>query len=153
MDLKAVDEVLAHHPEIEGNLISILHELQEHYRYLPRPVLVRLAQRTGIPLTRLYSIATFYHFFSLKPKGRHEIHVCLGTACHVKGGQRVLDDLTRRLGVAPGEVTPDMQYSVNTVRCVGACSFAPVVAVGNQTYGEVTPKKVSEILKQHHTAS
>jgi len=153
MNLEFVEEVLERHPEVEGNLISILHEVQSHYHYLPKAALVHLAKRTGIPITRLHSIATFYHFFSLKPKGRHQIHVCLGTACHVKGGQRVLDDLARRLGIAPGEVTPDMEYSVDTVRCVGACSFAPVVAVGDQTYGGVTPKKVSEILKQHKAVS
>ncbi len=148
-DLKPVDEILGRFPEVTGNLISVLHEVQSRYSYLPEEVLRHLAGKTGIPITRLYSIATFYHFFSLKPKGRHQIHVCLGTACHVNGGQRILDDVERRLGVKAGETTADMRYSVSDVRCVGACSFAPVVIVDESTYGEVTPKKVSDILKKH----
>ncbi len=149
MDLAAVDDILARHPEVKGNLISILHEVQSHYQYLPEEVLRHLAGRTGVPVTRLYGIATFYHFFSLKPKGRHQIHVCLGTACHVKGAHRVLDEFERRLGVRAGETTPDMRYTVDEVRCVGACSFAPAVVVGEKMYAEVTPRKVADILKRH----
>lgn len=149
---QSVDKILERTPQVTGNLISVLHEIQSQYSCLPKEALRHLAEQTGIPITRLYSIATFYHFFSLKPKGRHEIHVCSGTACHVKGSQRVLDDLTRKLGVEAGETTPDMRYTLNEVRCVGACSFAPVVVVGDQTYGEVTAKKISEILSKHNAA-
>ena len=149
MDLKPVDDILARHPQVTGNLISVLHEVQSLYNYLPEDALRHLAKKSGVPITRLYSIATFYHFFSLKPKGRHQVHVCLGTACHVKGGQRVLEEFERKLGVAAGETTPDMRYTVDEVRCVGACSFAPAVVVGETMYADVTPKKVSEILKKH----
>jgi NADH:ubiquinone oxidoreductase subunit F (NADH-binding)/NADH:ubiquinone oxidoreductase subunit E len=148
-----IDGILSRYVEVTGNLISLLHEVQSHFGYLPKDALYYLAKRTGIPITRLYSIATFYHFFSLKPKGRYEIHVCTGTACHVKGAARILDELTRKLGIKQGETTPDMQFTLNEVRCVGACSFAPVVVVGDQTYGENNPKKISEILKKYQIGS
>jgi NADH:ubiquinone oxidoreductase subunit E len=148
-DLKPVDDILVRHPRVTGNLISVLHEVQSHYSYLPEHALRHLAKKSGVPITRLYSIATFYHFFSLEPKGRHQIHVCLGTACHVKGGQRVLEEFERKLGVRAGETTPDLRYTVDEVRCVGACSFAPAVVVGETMYADVTPKKVSDILRKH----
>ncbi len=144
-----IDEVLARHPRAMGSLIAILQEVQAHCNYLPEEELRYLSQKTGIPITRLYSIASFYHFFSLKPKGRHQIHVCLGTACHVKGGQRILEDFQRRLGVQPGETTADGVYTLNEVRCIGACSFAPAVVVDDQAYAHVTAKKVPEILKKY----
>lgn len=149
LDVTPVDQILSRYPEITGNLISVLHEIQSHYNYLPEDALRHLSKQSGVPVTRLYSIATFYHFFSLKPKGRHQIHVCLGTACHVKGGQRVLDEVKRRLGVNEGETTADGKYTVNEVRCVGACSFAPVVVVDNDTHCGMTSRKVPDILKKY----
>ena len=148
-----IDGILSRYVEVTGNLISLLHEVQSHFGYLPKDALYYLAKKTGIPITRLYSIATFYHFFSLKPKGRHEIHACTGTACHVKGASRILDELKRKLGIEAGETTPDMQFTLNEVRCVGACSFAPVVVVGDRTYGEVSSRKISEILKKYQAGS
>lgn len=147
-DLKPADEILDGCPQVTGNLISVLHDVQSRYGYLPEEVLRHVAERTGVPITRLYGIATFYHHFSLTPKGRHQIHVCLGTACHVKGGARILEDLERRLGVKAGETTPDRNYSVSDVRCVGACSFAPVVVVDGATCGGMSPKKVADVLKK-----
>ncbi len=148
-DRAAVDEILERHPQVTGNLISILHEVQSRCGYLPEAALRHLSLRTGVPITRLYGIATFYHFFSLKPKGRHQVHVCLGTACHVKGGKRIIDELERSLGVKAGETTADMRFSLGEVRCVGACSFAPVVMVDEAMHGEVTPKQVTDLLKKH----
>jgi NADH:ubiquinone oxidoreductase subunit E len=147
-DLTAVDEILERHPQVTGNVIAILHDVQSRYGWLPEPVLRHLSGKTGVPITRLYGIASFYHFLSLKPKGRHQLHVCLGTACHVKGGARILDDLERRLGIEAGETTPDMRYSLDEVRCVGACSFAPVVVVDQSTHGEMTPKRLADLLKK-----
>ncbi len=144
-----VDDILSRHLQVTGNLITVLHEVQSHYNYLPQDALYYLSQRTGIPITRLYSIATFYHFFSLKPKGRRQIQVCTGTACHVKGAARVMDELERKLGVKVGETTPDLQFTVDEVRCVGACSFAPVVVVGGETFGEVGARKISDIIKRY----
>jgi NADH-quinone oxidoreductase subunit F len=147
-----IDGILSRYVEVTGNLISLLQEVQSHFGYLPKDALYSLAKKTGIPITRLYSIATFYHFFSLKPKGRHEIQVCTGTACHVKGAARILDDLKRKLAIGVGETTPDGQFTLNEVHCVGACAFAPVVVVGGRTHGEVSPQKLSGILSKHAAA-
>jgi NADH-quinone oxidoreductase subunit E len=148
-DLRPADEILARHPRVSGNVIAILHEVQSRYGHLPEDVLRHVARETRIPITRLYGIATFYHLFSLEPMGRHRIHVCLGTACHVKGARRILDDVERRLGVKAGETTPDLRYTLDDVRCVGACSFAPVVVVDDSAHGGMTPKKVADLLKRH----
>ena len=148
-----IDGVLSRYPEVTGNLISVLQEVQAHFGYLPKDALYYLAQKTGIPITRLYSIATFYHYFSLTPKGRHEIQVCTGTACHVNGSLRLLDELSRKLGIKLGETTPDMLFTLNEVHCVGACALSPVVVVGNQTYGPVSSKKIPQILKKYQDGS
>ena len=113
-----IDGILSHYVEVTGNLISLLQEVQSHFGYLPKDALYYLAKKTGIPITRLYSIATFYHYFSLTPKGRHEIQVCTGTACHVNGSLPLLDELIRKLGIKLGETTPDMQFTLNEVHCV-----------------------------------
>jgi len=149
MDTKKINGILENYPDIKGNLISVLHEIQSLYNYLPEEALRYLSRKTRVPLTRLYSIATFYHFFSLTPKGRHQVHVCLGTACHVKGSQRVLDEVERRLCVKEGETTDDMRYTVDAVRCVGACSLAPVMVVDKDTHSNVTSKKAMDILKKY----
>jgi len=146
--MQPVDDVLSRYPEVRGNLISVLHEIQSRYNYLPEDVLMYLAKKTGVPITRLYSIATFYHLFSLTPKGKHQIQVCLGTACHVKGSQRILDELKRKLDVEEGETTKDMRYTLDAVRCIGACSLAPVMVVDKDTHGNVTTKKATDIVKK-----
>jgi NADH-quinone oxidoreductase subunit E len=147
--MEAIDKILEKFPEIKGNLISILHEVQSLENYLPEAALRYLSQKTGVPLTQLYGIATFYHFFSLTPKGRHQIFVCLGTACHVKGSPRILGEVKKRLGAEEGDTTTDMRFTLNTVRCVGACSFAPVLLVDKDTHGNVAPKQVVDILSRY----
>lgn len=149
LDVTSVDEILSRYPEITGNLISVLHEIQSHYNYLPEDALRHLAGKTGVPITRLYSIATFYHLFSLKPKGKHQVHVCLGTACHVKGSQRVLDELKRKLAVDEGETTGDGKFTLDAVRCVGACSLAPVMVVDKDTHSNISSKKALDVLKKY----
>lgn len=149
MEPDRIKEILSHYPEVNGNLIEILYEIQTFYNFLPEDALRRLSKETGIPATRLYSIAAFYHFFSLVPRGRHKVCVCLGTACHVKGSQRILDDVKRKLGVEEGETTGDMKYTADAVRCIGTCSLAPVMVVDKDIYSGVTAKKVSEILKKY----
>lgn len=144
-----LDRILARYPEPASAIISILHEVQSACNYLPEEALRQLAAKTGVPVTRLYSIATFYHFFSLTPQGRHQVHVCLGTACHVKGSGRVLTEIERELGAKEGQTTADMRFSVGAVRCVGACSLAPVMVVDNQTHGKMTPKAAKDILKKY----
>lgn len=149
MYIDKINEILKKYPETKGNVIGILHEIQSLYHYLPEDVLRYVSKRTKIPITRLYSIATFYHFFSLKPKGRHNISVCLGTACHVKGSQRIMDEIERTLDIKEGETSEDMRFTLNAVRCVGACSLAPVVVIDNDTHGKVNPKKILEVLKKY----
>lgn len=149
MDIAGINEILSKYQEFKGNLISLLHEIQSRYNYLPEDELRYVSKRTGIPITRIYSIATFYHFFSLTPKGRHQLNVCLGTACHVKGSARVMSEVERQLGTKEAETTEDMRFTVNSVRCVGACSLAPVMTVDKDTYSGVGPKKVAEILRKY----
>jgi NADH:ubiquinone oxidoreductase subunit E len=147
--MEAIDRILEGFPEIRGNLISILHAVQALENYLPEGSLRYLSKKTGVPLTQLYALATFYHFFSLVPKGRHQILVCLGTACHVKGSTRLLGEVKKRLGVEEGETTGDRRYTLNTIRCVGACSFAPVLLVDKDTHGNVVSKQVVDILNKY----
>ena len=147
--MEAIDKILEKFPEIKGNLISILHEVQSLENYLPEGSLRYLSQKTGVPLTQLYGIATFYHFFSLIPKGRHQIHLCLGTACHVKGSPRILNEVKKRLHLEEGETTEDRRFTLETVRCVGACSLAPVMVVDKKTHGNLVLKEVGDILNRY----
>lgn len=149
MDINAVNEILEEFPVVQGNLIGILHEIQNRFHYLPELELRYVSKRTGIPMTQIYSIANFYNRFSLDPKGRNEVCVCQGTACHVKGGDQLMNEVERTLKVKAGEATDDMQFSVSEVRCVGACSLAPVLVVNEDTHGKVIPKQVSEILDNY----
>lgn len=149
MDINAVNEILEEFPVVKGNLMGILHEIQNRFHYLPELELRYVSKRTGIPMTQIYSIANFYNRFSLDPKGRNEVCVCQGTACHVKGGDQLMNEVERTLKVKAGEATDDMQFSVSEVRCVGACSLAPVLVVNEDTHGKVIPKQVSEILDNY----
>lgn len=149
MDIAAVDAILEKFPEVRGSLIGILHEVQNHFRYLPELELRYISKKTGIPMTQIYSIANFYNRFSLEPKGRNEVCVCSGTACHVKGAGQLINEVERILEVKAGESTDDMKFSVSEVRCIGACSLAPVVVVNEDTHGKVAPKQVSKILASY----
>ncbi len=149
MTFEKINEILAHYPDKKGNLISILHEVQSEFNYLPEDALRYISRHLDIPITRLYAIATFYHFFSLKTKGRHTINVCLGTACHVKGSERILRAVELALNVMEGETTTDMRFTVGAVRCVGACSLAPVMVIGKKTHSKVNPKQIPDILNKY----
>jgi NADH-quinone oxidoreductase subunit E len=129
-------------------LVGMLQDLQSEFGYLPADALVVVSERLEIPLQQVFGVATFYKAFSLKPKGRHRVHVCLGTACHVLGAANILDRFSRELGIAPGETTEDMMFSLESVRCVGACSLAPVVVIGSQTFGRVRQDEVPKLLKR-----
>jgi NADH-quinone oxidoreductase subunit E len=131
-----------------GGLISILEEIQSLYGYLPRPALEEVAEKTGRSLVDVYGVATFYSAFSLKPRGRHLMSVCLGTACHVRGGPTVAAELKRQLGIEAGETTPDKEFSLETVNCLGACAVGPVVVVDGHYFPKVTTSKVKDIVAQ-----
>ena len=149
MDIVAIDAILSQFPETKGTLIGILHEIQNHFHYLPEEELRYVSKKRGIPITQIYSIVNFYNRFSLTPKGKHEIRVCLGTACHVKGAERVMDEIKHRLNIEKGESTDDMNFSLEEVRCIGACSLAPAVVIDADTYGDVAPKEIASILVKY----
>ena len=132
-----------------GSLIMILHKTQETFGYISRETAGKLAQLTGIPLARIYGVITFYHFFKTTRPGKHKISVCLGTACYLKGGQDLLDESRKLLGLAPGGVTEDGLFSVDAVRCVGCCGLAPVLTVGTDTYGKLTKAALPGIFAKY----
>ncbi len=146
---RKVDEILEQYQHEPGLLVSILHEIQAEYHYLPRYALEQLARGLKIPLTRVYSVATFFKVFSLKPRGCHLIQVCLGTACHVRGAARVEDKFERELGIKPGETTRNFAFTLESVNCVGACALGPIVLVDGQYHGQMNTDKVQPVLKKY----
>ena len=128
--------------------LAVLHDIQKEYSYLPREALERTARRLHISRGEIYRLATFFTAFSLQPKGQYETKVCLGTACHVQGGQRILEQLGRDLGIESGQTTPDGKFSIESVRCVGACALAPIVVVNEDIHGQMSVTKVSKLLKR-----
>ncbi len=149
MDLKKVDEIIDRYKAEKSALIGIFQDIQHVYRYLPREAINRVVERLEIPLTQAYMVATFYKSFSLVPRGEHEIHVCLGTACHLRGGQRLVENFERTLDVKAGETTKDMKFTLETVNCLGACALAPLVRVDQKNYGKVTADRISKIVKEY----
>ncbi len=149
MDVATINLILSKFPEVKGNLIGILHEVQNHFHYLPEGELRYISKKTQIPITQIYSIINFYNRFSLKPKGKNEICVCMGTACHVKGAGKVMNEIRTKLKIGKGETTDDMNFSLDEVRCIGACSLAPAVVVNEDTHGMVSPKQVATILSKY----
>ncbi len=148
VDLRSVDvidTIMERHGFRDSRLVAILQDIQREIRYLPQDALRHVSERLGVPLPRVYSVATFYQAFSLTPRGRHIIKVCVGTACHVRGAPRVLEELVRKLGIGPGETTYDMEYTLMTVNCLGCCALGPVVVVDAE-YHSVKPWKVGEVL-------
>ena len=145
-----IDELLADTPKdrYRGQLIAALHKAQELYGYLPESVQLFVANRLGIHLAEVYGVISFYSYFTDVPSGEFKIHVCTGTACYVKGADKILGEFSRLLGVRPGETTEDRRFSLGGLRCVGACSLAPVVMVNDRVYGNVTTKLIPEILEQ-----
>jgi NADH-quinone oxidoreductase subunit E/NADP-reducing hydrogenase subunit HndA len=132
-----------------GEVINVLHKVQGEYGYLPAEIQELVAKELGIPVSRVYGIVSFYSFFTMTPKGEHPISVCLGTACYVRGAEKVLDELKRQLGIGVGEVTPDGKFSLTCLRCVGACGLAPVIEVGDKVYGRMTPDRVKDVLAEY----
>ncbi len=143
---KQARRVLQRFGKKRGNLIPILQQLQERLGYLPREAMLEVARFLGIPAIDVYGVVTFYNQFRLHPPGKHSIRVCLGTACHMKGGYITLDAWKRRLGIERGETTPDREFDLDTVACVGCCVMAPVTVVDDKPQGKVEPTKVDGIL-------
>jgi NADH-quinone oxidoreductase subunit E len=148
-DLQAVCEIIEKHGSQQASLIGILQDIQARMNYLPRKALIQVSKSLDIPLPRIYEVATFYRAFSLEPRGKHTIQVCLGTACHVRGGERVLDYLESRLGVKAGETTKDMVFTLESVNCLGACALGPVMVIDSKYHGHIRANRIESILKQY----
>jgi NADH-quinone oxidoreductase subunit E len=151
MQVETIDHIVAKHNAQQNALIAMLQDVQKEYTYLPKDALTYLSSTLRVPLSRTYSLATFYRAFSLKPKGKHPIAVCMGTACHVRAAVKILEKFERRLDIKTGETTPDLHFGLEEVRCLGCCGLAPVVTVGEDLYGKVTLPKVDRIIKQYET--
>jgi NADH-quinone oxidoreductase subunit E len=144
-----VESLIDSYAERKEQLISLLQDIQSEYNYLPKDVLIRISQRLDIPVSQVFSVATFFRSFSLKPRGRHLITVCLGTACHVKGGQRLVDKMERDYGLRPGETTEDERFTLETANCLGCCALGPVVVVDGKYESQVTLDKLDKVLKEY----
>lgn len=140
--------IKAHKGE-KGALMPVLHEAQNIYGYLPAEVQTVIADGLNVPLAEVYGVATFYSQFSLNPKGKHRVSVCLGTACYVKGSDKILAEIEKELRISCGECTPDKKFSIDSCRCVGACGLAPVMIVDGDVYGKLNPKEVAAILDKY----
>jgi len=133
----------------KADLINVLQQVQESFGYLPASALRRISRRTGIPLSRIYGVVSFYAQFYTSPHGRHTIRCCRGTACHVKGASRVIDHVRQVLGIDEGQTTDDMQFYLESVACLGTCFLAPAMMIDNQYFGKLTPQRVESILKSY----
>lgn len=143
-----VDSLIDSYTDKKEQLISLLQDVQAEFNYLPQDVLVKVSQKLDIPLSQIFSVATFFRAFSLKPKGRHLVAICTGTACHVRGGQKLVDKIERDYGIKPGETTEDMRFTLETVNCLGCCALGPVVVVDGKYESQVTPDKLDRALSQ-----
>jgi NADH-quinone oxidoreductase subunit E/NADP-reducing hydrogenase subunit HndA len=143
-----ITEICERHGNQPGELINILHEVQHLQGYLPEETQRIIATRLHIPVSRVYGVVTFYTFFTMKPKGKYPISVCMGTACYVRGSEKLLEEFKRVLGIDVGETTPDGKFSLDSLRCVGACGLAPVVLIGEKVYGRMQPIDVKRVISE-----
>ncbi len=148
VDISSVDKILDRYGQQQRGLISSLLAIQNEYHYLPADALQRVSERMAIPMVQVYQVASFYAAFSLKPRGKHIITVCLGTACHVRGGERLIDQIGRLLEIKAGETTKDMQFTLEAVNCLGVCALGPVMVLDGKYYGSMAPSKVEKVLEK-----
>ena len=144
-----VESILERHQRDKGMLVAILQDIQAEYNYLPREALEETSKGLCVPLSQVYSVATFFKALSLEPRGRHLINVCLGTACHVRGAVKVLEAMERKLAIGSGETTKDLRFTLETVNCVGACALGPVVIVDGEYHGQMKADKVKDVLADY----
>jgi len=140
-----LNEILSSYQGKEDELIPVLQQVQQVFGYLPEPAMKKIAKFLKLPESTVFGVGTFYAQFKLVPSGRNTIKVCRGTACHVRGGARILREVEKHLGIKPGESSPDLEYSLDTIACFGSCALAPVMVIGNNVYGRMTPAKVREV--------
>ena len=132
-----------------GNLIMVLHQVQQTYGYIPRNIAIEISERLSVPLAKIYGVVTFYNFFKLEKAGKYKIQVCLGTACYIRGGDDLLKTLEKELGIGLNSTTPDGMFSIEAVRCLGCCGLAPVIVVNGNVHGRLTSKDVPAIIEQY----
>ena len=144
-----LDKIIKKHKGKPGGLIPVLEEAQVALEYLPMSVQKKIAQELNLPLSRVYGVVTFYSFFTMTPRGKHTVRVCLGTACYVRGGKAIKETLEKEFGIKEGETTPDRMFTLETIRCLGACGLGPVVVVDEDVHGRMKPSKIKEMMVQY----
>ncbi|WP_300465283.1 NAD(P)H-dependent oxidoreductase subunit E [Desulfobacula sp.] len=149
MDIDRIDQIIDKHQGEASSLIQVLLDIQSENNWLPKATLERVSEKLAVPLNRIQHIATFYKAFSLVPKGRHQVHICMGTACHVRGASRVLDTVQDATGIKPGETDLELKFSLETVNCLGCCALGPVMEVDGKTHGKMTPGETIDVLKNY----
>ncbi|MBC8343254.1 MAG: NAD(P)H-dependent oxidoreductase subunit E [Bacteroidetes bacterium] len=149
MNNERIDQIIDKHECEASSLIQVLLEIQSENHWLPKEALERVSKKLEIPFTRTMHIASFYKAFSLVPKGRHEVHICMGTACHVRGAKRVLETVEDLTGIKPGETDVDMKFSLETVNCLGCCALGPVIEINGKTHGKISISKTADVLKSY----
>lgn len=148
IDTQKLEKIIGKYGKCKSTVIPILQDIQEEYNWLPKEAFEIVARELEIPLMDVYGVATFYRTFSLKPRGKHIITICLGTACHVRGGQRITETISRELGIYPGETTEDLKFTLETVNCLGCCAIGPIAVIDGEYYGGMTSQKVISLLKK-----
>jgi NADH-quinone oxidoreductase subunit E len=148
MTQSEIETIIERYGRSESAILAILQDIQDREKYLPKEALEYIGEKLHVPINKIYRIATFYRALSLMPRGKHEVCVCLGTACHVRGAQRIVDQMKLELGIRPGETTNDQNFTLDTVNCLGVCAAGPVVAIDGQYFGKMSPGKVSGTLKK-----
>ena len=151
MDNDSVDRIIEKHRGQASSLIQILLDIQSENHWLPKDALERVSETLQVPLSRIQHIATFYKAFSLVPRGRHEVHICMGTACHVRGATRILDTVQDLTGIKPGETDTDLKFSLETVNCLGCCALGPVMEIDGKTHGKMSPAETADVLNDYDT--
>jgi len=149
MDNNRIDQIIDKHQGEASSLIQLLLEIQREHHWLPKEALEKVSEKLNVPLSRIQHIVTFYKAFSLVPRGRHEIHVCMGTACHVRGAPRLLDTVQDLVGIKPGETDKDLKFSLETVNCLGCCALGPVIELDGKYHGKMAPAEIEGVLKNY----
>ncbi|UCF04722.1 MAG: NAD(P)H-dependent oxidoreductase subunit E [bacterium] len=149
MNTKNIDRIIDKHQGTADSLIQVLLGIQSEYQWLPKAALERVGERLQVPMSRIQHIATFYKAFSLVPKGRHQVHICMGTACHVRGAPRILDMMRDLTGISPGETDQELKFSLETVNCIGCCALGPVVEIDGKVHGKISTAETADILEQY----
>ena len=150
MEAEKVNEIIDKYLAQQGVLIQLLLDLQSEFNWIPKEAILCVSERLQIPISQIYRVASFYKAMSLKPRGKHIVNVCLGTACHVRGGSRIIDKVEENLNIKAGETTQDMKFTLERVNCLGCCALGPVIVVDRDYYGKVAPTKVKEVLENYN---